>query len=208
MRLAVLFSGGKDSVLAAHLAQQAGHEVACLVAIESKNKDSFMYHTPNISITALQAESMNLPLITIYTTGKKESEVTDLEKGLRILVSKMRLEGLVTGAIHSSYQATRIQKVCHALRIECLNPLWLSPPLAHWHELLAKKFEIMLVRVAANGLDKNWLGRIITENNLHSLAALSHAPYWVHPAGEGGEFESLVLDAPLFEKKIHVEKIS
>ena len=71
MRLGVLFSGGKDSTLALHLAAEK-EEVVCLITILSKNKESFMFHTPNIDITALQAEALGLPQITKTTQGEKE----------------------------------------------------------------------------------------------------------------------------------------
>ena len=61
MRLGVLFSGGKDSTLALHLAAEK-EEVTCLITVVSKNKESYMFHTPNIDVTALQAEALALPL--------------------------------------------------------------------------------------------------------------------------------------------------
>ncbi|MFH0970853.1 MAG: diphthine--ammonia ligase [Candidatus Diapherotrites archaeon] len=206
MRLAVLFSGGKDSVYATHLAHRSGNQIVCLVSVSSQNDNSYMYHTPNISLTSLQAESMNIPLVTVYSKGKKENEVADLKNALLDLKKNAGIQGIITGAIHSSYQSSRIQKMCHEIGLTCFNPLWLSPPRAHWHELVIQGFEVMLVRVAAKGLEKNWLGKVITLENVEELLALDSPRIGINPSGEGGEFESLVLDAPLFSKRVHIEK--
>ena len=84
MKVAVLFSGGKDSCFAAYKAKQAGNELTCLISVISENPESYMFHTPNISLTEKQAEVMNLPLIVHKTLGQKEEELTDLEQAIKI----------------------------------------------------------------------------------------------------------------------------
>lgn len=203
MRLAVLFSGGKDSTFAVHLAQQAGHEIVCLVAMHPANDASYMYHTPNIEWTKLQAQAMNIPLVIVPTLGKKESELKDLQRVLGELKKSAKIEGIVTGAVYSTYQASRIQTIAHNVDLVCFNPLWQTNVRAHWHELLIQGFEVMLVSVAAQGLDHTWLGRRMDENAVHELYALEKR-HGVSPIGEGGEFESFVTNAPLFEQKIQI----
>ena len=53
MRLAALFSGGKDSTYAARLMELEGYDVQYLVSMRSKNPDSYMFHTVNIGLTEL-----------------------------------------------------------------------------------------------------------------------------------------------------------
>src|SRR3989338_2233866 len=117
MKLAVLFTGGKDSTYAAYLAKKDGHQISCLLTIESENKESYMFHTPNISFTQLQAESMNLPLLSRITKGIKEKELSDLKKLIREAVKKFGIEGVITGAIASVYQASRVQQICADLHL-------------------------------------------------------------------------------------------
>ena len=71
MKLGVLFSGGKDSTLALHKAAEK-EEVTCLITLRSRNPESYMFHTPNIDLTALQAEALGLPLVTKGTEGKNK----------------------------------------------------------------------------------------------------------------------------------------
>ncbi len=203
MRLACLFSGGKDSVYALHLAKNAGHAISCLVAMRPENVESFLFHVPNIEWTKLQAESMGFPLVIVQTSGQKSQEMKDLKKVLSELKQKNKIEGVVTGAVASTYQASRIQKICFELGLFCFNPLWQTSPASHWHELLLNGFEIILTSVAAQGLDKSWLGRKMDALSVHALRALEKK-HGLSSIGEGGEFESFVTNAPLFSKKIYI----
>ena len=78
MRVAVLYSGGKDSNMALFLARKK-HSIGCLITIKSKNLDSYMFHTPNINFVKEQAMALEIPLIFLGTKGEKEKELKDLE---------------------------------------------------------------------------------------------------------------------------------
>src|SRR3989304_1058713 len=118
MKLGVLFSGGKDSTYAAWLAQKEGHKLVCLITLSSKNPNSYMFHTPSISKTQKQAEAMGIPIITKETKGKKENELLDLEEAIKEAKTRYKIEGVITGAVESVYQASRIQKICSTLNLE------------------------------------------------------------------------------------------
>jgi len=154
MRLAILFSGGKDSTYAAYLASKE-HKIVCLLSMISKNPDSYMFHTPNINLTTIQAKVMNLPLLTQSTSGEKEIEVKELKRLVQAAKRKYKIEGVVTGAIKSTYQATRIQKVCHELNLWCFNPLWQKDEITHLKDLIKNKFEVIISAVAAYPFDEN-----------------------------------------------------
>lgn len=202
MRLGVLFSGGKDSTLALHLAAEK-EEVVCLITILSKNKESFMFHTPNIDITALQAEALGLPQITKTTQGEKEKELSDLEDAIAEAARKFQMEGVVTGAVESVYQAERVQRICNKLGLWCFNPLWKQDQKDLLEYLLEKRFKVIISGVFAYPLDEKWLGKQIDTKLIDRLVGLQQK-YSLSPAGEGGEIETTVLDAPLFKKKIEV----
>jgi diphthine-ammonia ligase len=203
-KLGILFSGGKDSCFAAFLARKYGYEIGCLISIESGNKESFMFHTPYIEKVSLQAEEMGIPLIIVKTKGEKEVELKDLEKAIKIAVEKYEIEGIVTGAIESVYQASRVQKICNKLGIECFNPLWQKDAEEHWRDLLKEGFKVILVSVSAEGLNDSWIGKEIGEKELEELIKLSKK-YKFHLAFEGGEAETFVVDCPLFDKRIELD---
>jgi len=204
MKAGVLFSGGKDSCYSAYLAKKAGYELACLISIFSENKESYMFHTPSIEKTKKQAEVMNIPLLIQKTKGEKEKELEDLEKAIKLAKEKYQIDTVITGALHSVYQASRIQKICDKLKLECFNPLWHKDEIKYLHELVNNKFKVLIVGIAAYPLNQSWLGRIIDKKFLEEVKELKEK-YKIHPAGEGGEFETFVLNCPLFKRSLEIK---
>lgn len=203
MRICSLFSGGKDSVFSSFKAVTQGHELECLITIISANPESYMYHVPNIELTNLQAEAMDIPIITRETKGEKEKELEDLKLALEDAIDEYKIKGLVNGAIYSNYQRRRVENICTELDIECLSPLWKLRPKDMLLEMLDHGFLIIMSAVAAGGLGPEWLGKELTVDAVEELSDL-HETCYVCTGGEGGEFETLVLDAPLFKKRLKI----
>jgi predicted ATP pyrophosphatase (TIGR00289 family) len=199
MKIAVLSSGGKDSTFALWQVMKQGHEIERLVAMVPKREDSWMFHYPNVNLIDLFAECTGLPLLKAETSGVKEEELKDLENALR----ELDIEGVVSGAIASEYQKSRIDSICEKLGLASIAPLWGREPIELLREMLDAKFDMIITSVAAQGFDEDWLGRRIDEGALRDLAELNRK-YGVNLSGEGGEYESLVLDAPFFKKRIEV----
>jgi len=202
MRLGVLFSGGKDSTLALHLAAEK-EEVACLITVVSKNKESYMFHTPNIDVAALQAEALGLPLVSVVTEGRKEAELVELEKAIAEAKSNFQIDGVVTGAVESVYQASRVQRICNRLDVWCFNPLWKCDQKALLETLVKRQFQVIISGIFAYPLDEKWLGKQIDTQVIARLVELKGL-YGISPSGEGGEIETTVLDAPMFKQKIKI----
>ena len=204
MKLGALFSGGKDSTLAVHLiTEKKLHHITCLITMVSKNKESYMFHTPNINITELQAQALGLPLISVITEGQKEKELTDLENAILQAKTQYGIEGIITGAVESTYQTSRIQKICDKLQLKGYNPLWKYNQKTLLEELIERKFTVIISGVFAHPLDASWLGKTLTHDLLEHLLKLSEE-YGLSITGEGGEIETTVLDAPLFKQKIEI----
>lgn len=203
MKCGILFSGGKDSTYAAYLTKKHGHTLSCLISIISENPNSYMFHTPSILKVKKQAEVMKIPLIIKNTKGKKESELEDLEIAIKKAKKDFDIQAIVTGALESVYQASRVQRICDRLDIECFNPLWQKNPVEYWDELLENKFEIIVIGVAAEGMNKDWLGAKINKDMLSELKNIERK-YRIHLSFEGGEAETFVVDCPLFYKKLKI----
>ncbi|MDK2975306.1 MAG: diphthine-ammonia ligase [Methanofollis sp.] len=206
MKLGVLCSGGKDSLFACWRAMQK-EEVACLITIVSANPESYMFHTPNVRLAALQAEAADLPLVEVETAGEKEVELEDLERAIRIARERHGIEGVVTGAILSVYQATRVQRICHDLGLWCFNPLWHADQEEYIRSLIGEGFEVIVVGVYSAPFDERWLGRRIDAASVKELKKMA-AKYRITLTGEGGEIETFVTDAPFFRKRIEVREAS
>ncbi|MBA3044527.1 TIGR00289 family protein [archaeon] len=200
MKLASLFSGGKDSVYALYIMQQSGYDVGHLVSVFSENKYSYMYHTPNIFLVDMLSDALNIQLIKKATKGEKEKEIDDLKDVLKTL----DIDGVVSGAIASTYQKTRIDKICTQLGIKSFTPLWRRKQVELIKEITGNGFEVIITGVSALGLDETWLGRKIDEECIKDLIVLNEK-YKINVSGEGGEYETLVLDSPNFRKKLVIE---
>ena len=199
MRLAALVSSGKDSMLALHHAVWAGHEVAYLVAMLPEHEDSWMFHVPNLHLLPLISRALDIPLVSKSTSGVKERELEDL----KAVLASLDVDGVVSGAVKSRYQKERIDRVCEELGLVGYAPLWGRDELSVLRELLEHRFEVIFVGVFALGLDASWLGRKLDESAVRDLLALRER-YNISLVGEGGEYETLVLDAPLYRYKLEV----
>ncbi len=204
MRVAALYSGGKDSTYAAYLASREA-ELVCLVSLRSRNPASFMFHTPATNVLELGAQAMGLPLILKDTAGEKEDELNDLRAALETAKREHGIRGVVTGALASTYQATRIQRICQELGLWCFNPLWQMPQHELLKGILRAKIKAVIVGIAAEPFDASWLGRPLNTPAVAELAQLAQRR-GINPAGEGGEYETLVLDSPLHKARIKIIK--
>ncbi len=199
MRLAALVTGGKDSILALHRAQKMGHNIKYLATMIPKRADSWMFHFPNIHLTDHLSRAVEVPLVKAETSGIKEEELEDLKK----LLMSLDVDGVVSGAVSSNYQKERIERICNELSFASITPLWHEDPLSLLREIIELKFRVIVVGVYAYGFDENWLGREINSAALKELVEL-HEKYGISLVGEGGEYETLVLDAPFFKKRIQI----
>ncbi len=164
-----------------------------------------MFHTPSISKVKQQAAVMNIPLIIQKTKGEKEKELYDLERAIKKAKDEFEIEGVVTGAVESVYQASRIQKICDTLNLDCFNPLWQKDQIELLEDLIKNEFTIIITGVFAYPLDERWLGKIIDGKFIQQAKTL-YKSYKINPAGEGGEFETFVLNCPLFTRALEVKE--
>jgi len=199
MRVAALVSGGKDSALALYRALKQGYEVKFLVTMLPQREDSWMFHFPNIHLTDLFAKAAEIPLVKAETVGIKETELEDLKN----LLATLDIEGVVSGAISSRYQKERIDKICRELNLKSIAPLWQEDSIQLLKEIINLNFEVVIIGVYAHGFDESWLGRKINRATLNALIELNDK-YQISPVGDGGEYETLVLDAPFFKKRIRL----
>jgi len=162
-----------------------------------------MFHVPNIEVTGRQAEAIGLPIVQRRTKGKKERELEDLEKAIGTAKADFDLEGIVTGAVKSMYQSTRVQRICKRLGLWCFNPLWLKDEIELLNELVKGKYEVVISGVFAYPLDEKFLGRKLDSEMIQKLERLRDE-YGLSPAGEGGEIETTVIDAPFFKKRLEI----
>ena len=199
-RVAVLFSGGKDSTRTIHWCLKKGFEVTNLVTIIPEREDSWMYHVPNINLVEELSKVIGIPLIKKSSSGLKEKEVEDMKNALKGL----NIDAVACGGIKSIYQKKRIEEVCDSLNLELITPFWYVDEENFLENTISLGFEVRFVGVYSMGFDKSWLGRKLDEHSLKDLIELNKK-YGVNLVGEGGEYETIVLDGPIFSKGLIIE---
>jgi diphthine-ammonia ligase len=206
MRVLALLSGGKDSVAAVEVAQGHGWDVAAALTMVPAEDDAWMFHTPNLSVVRGVAECLGLPLVEAPCRSGPEEEVADLEAAIARAHRELRLDGVVSGALASEYQRTRIDGIGHRLGLKTFAPLWHKEPHAYVRSLLAAGYGIRFSRTAAEGVPNAWAGQAL---DLAKVEAMERHPASPHVAGEGGEYETLVVAAPHYHGRLecagHVE---
>jgi len=214
---ASLFSGGKDSSWALYRALEEGLPVERLVTVHPEG-ESYMYHVPATELASLAAESIGIPLVDVHpadfgvrapegedSAARGDRELEPLEGALEHLARELGgLGGLTAGAVESEYPTSRIRAMADRLGCDVFAPLWGEDPRELAGSMLDAGFEILILQVAAGGLDESWLGRRLDAEALADLESLNER-HGVHVLGEGGEFETFVTDGPHMSRPVELE---
>lgn len=193
---AALTSGGKDSILSCQKAIDCGKDVRYMVTARPDNHDSYMFHSANLDAVPVIAQVAGMSYVEIETNGRKEEELADLEAGLAAL----DIEGVIAGAVASEYQASRVKAITDRLGLELFTPLWHMDTDLLLQEV-ASRMDAMIIVTAAEGLDESFLGEHFNKNLIGRLKRVAESKR-IHIAGEGGEYESLTLNAPFYSRAI------
>ena len=200
MRLAAMYSGGKDSTFATYLAEQMGHEIVCLVTVRPEDRASWIFHTPNLSVVPVMAEAMGKELVTVPSDGTEEGDMA----AMRDALSGLDIDGIVVGALWSDHQWDRMNLICGDLGLFVLAPLWRKDQDTVYDEMVSAGIEAIIVGVFAEGLDERWLGRRLDAETKRELCRLRDR-YGISIMGEGGEYESMTLDSPMHLKRLVID---
>jgi len=203
LRAAVLFTGGKDSTYALHLAYFQGYEIEVLVSIVPTYRYSMMYHKPIPRILELQSTALGIPL-ELVEVKDPSMEVDVLRNILSRVIDEYSVDTIVSGTLSSLYQKTIIDMVSNELGLRHYTPLWLTDQYRYMVELVDNGVVFMLMSVSTHGLGRDYLCKPIGRLELEDILKKSRI-YGFNPAFEGGEAETIVLNAPLFRKRVFVE---
>jgi diphthine-ammonia ligase len=203
MDVAVLYSGGKDSTFALYWALNNSHHASCLITLIPERADSYMFQVPNVELTTYHSDALGIPLMQGRTSGVKEKELEDLKKIIADAKAKYRIEGVVAGALASDYQKDRVVNICRELSLECFAPYWHYDVEKYLKEIIAAGFKVIITSVSAEGLGEELLGKELNLEMVEKLKSISKKTKF-HLGFEGGEAETMVLDGPIFKKRIEI----
>jgi len=203
VKVAVLFSGGKDSVYATHWAIMRSFRVV-LATVKPQASSPYLYHRPGVELAKLAAEAMGLPHFYVSAGENLEDEVEALRVLLQRAIDAYGIEGVVSGVLLSDYQRLTVASVADELGLKIFTPLWRCDQRNYMFELVNSGFVFMILSTSTLGLGPEYIGRPLNRSDIENIVNVADR-YGFNPAFEGGEAETLVLEAPLFRRRIRVK---
>lgn len=208
MKFVALVSGGKDSCFNVVHCLAAGHELVAMANLHPRKHrpeeiDSWMFQTVGYTAVEALAECAAVPLFRAEISEDEEAVVAELAQLFtHIKASGVEFGGISVGAIGSTYQQIRVDKACEACGLRSLTYLWQRDQAELLHEINSSGVDARIIKVAGMGLERRHLGMKLADAEPELLEM--HSSFGLHPCGEGGEYETMVFDAPFFKKKLEI----
>jgi asparagine synthase (glutamine-hydrolysing) len=179
-----------ESVLALLKAKEKGHEIKYLAAVHAKDGKNYLYQTPNIGLTLMQSQVINIQLV---------SKEAKSDEDLKVLLNGLNCEGVVCGLVENKKERRIIKKVCKELNLKLLTPLWGLKKGEMLEEVVKNRLEAIIT--AINDSDESLLGKIMDEKVIAELKSKN-----CDILSENGKFEAIVLDCHAFQRSIKITK--
>jgi len=201
-RVFASWSGGKDCCLAAYRAIRNGLEVCYLANTITEDGKKSCSHGLSADIIKIQSQALGIPVVQKRTTSESYEAVF---KSMLREFKQEGIEGGVFGDIDFNEHREWIERVCQAADIIPHLPLWLESQDKVMREFVSLGFKAVVVATKSDRLGEEWLGREINLAFIKDLDELSKTRD-ITPCGEAGEYHTLVIDGPVFPKRIEILK--
>ncbi|KAI0776109.1 hypothetical protein BD413DRAFT_649402 [Trametes elegans] len=229
MKYVALLSGGKDSCYNLMHCFKNGHELIAAATLGpergKEELDSYMYQTVGQDAIELVGKALDVPLYRRVISGAAVEQggeygardpaqsggvLGDETEDLYDLLSTVKnhhpdVQGVSVGAILSNYQRVRVEHVCRRLGLTPLSYLWQRDQEELLSEMIEANLSAILIKVAGIGLTAKHLGKTLAE--MQPTLLKMNRLYGSHICGEGGEYETLTLDCPLYKSRINLDEV-
>lgn len=196
------WSGGKDCCLAAYRASASGLKVRYLANTVTEDGQRSCSHGLSADIIRLQSRAMGIPLVQARTT--RDTYEAEFKNMLRRFKQE-GIDGGVFGDIDFNEHREWIERVCQETDITPHLPLWEESQDKLLREFVSAGFEAVVVAAKADLFDEEVLGRRVDMDFIEQLEELKETK-GITPCGEAGEYHTLVINGPLFQKRIEIRE--
>jgi uncharacterized protein (TIGR00290 family) len=190
----VSWSGGKDSCLALYEALRLGYKVTHLVNFISDEEKRVRFHGTDAGLIRLQGAAMGIEIAQYETSW--DGYESAFKAGVRELLPA-GVKGMVFGDIYIDEHKEWVERVCSEIGIEALEPLWNRPAGDVLKQFIGLGFEAVIVSANSKYIDETWVGRVVDSDFQDYLSSKG-----IDPCGENGEYHTVVINGPLFSRKI------
>ena len=202
MRVAISWSGGKDSCLATWYARRQGLDVVFLLNAMYGQLHRVSFHGTRARHIVRQAEAMDLRLLQFPVP----LDLAQYEAAFKRAVSKLQrigVEGIVFGDIYLDEHRQWGERVASEIGVTPYWPLWGRDTHELLPEFIDAGFEAVVVAANVQYFREEWLGRRTDAQFQADIEQLA-GERGVDVCGERGEYHTLVIDGPLFRRRLAV----
>ena len=190
------WSGGKDSCFACYQALTQGYKISHLANFVSQEFKRVSFHGTEAELIQLQSQATGIPLLQKATTWDGYEQ--EFKEGVKSLLPQ-GIRGMVFGDIFLQEHRDWVERVCGELGIEAILPLWNKDTEKIFTDFIDAGFEAIIVSAKDELIDKDWIGQRVDRKFLAYLKTKN-----IDPCGENGEYHTLVVNGPLFKRKIEI----
>jgi len=190
------WSGGKESCLALYEARGKGYEISQLVNFISKESQRVSFHGTDAKLIQLQSQAMRIPLLQKETTWDGYEQ--EFKDAVRSLIPS-GVEGMVFGDIYLQEHKDWVERVCGDLGIKAIEPLWGRSTEEILSSFIDDGFQAVIVSAKSDLIDEDFIGRRVDRAFMQYLKRKN-----IDVCGENGEYHTLVIDGPIFNKRIQL----
>jgi diphthine-ammonia ligase len=194
------WSGGKDGCLACYRAVASGLKIRRLANMITEDGKRSRTHGVSAHVLQIQSQAIGIPLVQRRTTWHS------YEAKFKSMLCAFRREGItggVFGDIDLNEHREWVERVCQEVDITPYLPLWGESQNEILKDFIKSGFKAIVVATKADMLGEEWLGREVDLNFINRLAELRKTKD-ITLCGEAGEYHTLVVDGPLFQKRMEI----
>lgn len=206
MRVAAVWSGGKDSCLACFRAIQEDYRVEYLFNLISERDNKVSFHSFNKDMVKIQSKAIGIPIFQEKICSQRD-EPEQFERELRELMLKLKnknIKGLVFGYLLGDYQRILVRRLCSELNIMPIEPLYGRNSRGVVTDFIKLGFKALIVDINLKVLDGSWIGSLVNKDFIEYLKTKPGVDF----CGDRGEYHTFVVDGPLFRKAIQIKRVS
>ena len=180
-----------------------GHKPELLLNIVEEGSGYLASHLVNTKIIEMQSRALGIRLVQRKAISQKIDRKEFEEKVEKYIreVCKNGISGMVVGYTHEDYQRRLLKRISAKHGIALVESLFGLSSRATLLKMVDAGFKAMITEVSTHTISERWLGRLVDKRFIRYLSSLRRVDF----CGDYGEYHTVILDGPVFKKRIEIQ---